>query len=111
MGEAVITGAGEMNAGQIVHACGPKFQEPDLERKLRECVYSSLRVAEQSNVKTLAFPPMGTGFYGVPLELSANVMLDCFKSFLEKGSSLEEVIICVIDYRDYVPFKKKMDTL
>jgi O-acetyl-ADP-ribose deacetylase (regulator of RNase III) len=111
MGEAVISGAGDMNARHIIHACGPKFQEPELEKKLRECVMSSLRAADKAGLKTLAFPPMGTGFYGVPLDLSANVMLDCMKSFLEKGSSLEEVIICVIDYRDYVPFKKKMDTL
>ncbi|MBI4832861.1 MAG: macro domain-containing protein [Candidatus Lindowbacteria bacterium] len=111
MGEAVITGAGEMNARHIIHACGPKFQEPDLENKLRECVMSSLRAADGAGLKTLAFPPMGAGFYGVPLDLSANVMLDCVKSFLVKGSSLQEVIICVIDYRDYVPFKKKIETL
>lgn len=112
MGEAVITGAGDMNAGHIIHTCGPKFQEADLEDKLRKCMQSSLEVASKAGIKTLAFPPMGTGFYGIPLELSANVMLDCIKSFLESGStSLEEVIICVVDYRDYVPFSKKMESL
>lgn len=111
MGEAVITGAGEMNAKHIVHACGPKFQEADLENKLRTCMESSLKVADKTGLKTLAFPPMGAGFYGVPLELSADVMLDCIKSFLEQDTSLEEVIICVIDYRDYVPFRNKMESL
>jgi O-acetyl-ADP-ribose deacetylase (regulator of RNase III) len=112
MGESVITGAGDMKAKNIVHACGPKFQEPDLEEKLRKCMQSSLEAADKAGIKTLAFPPMGTGFYGVPLELSANVMLDCIKSFLEAGNtSLEQVIICVIDYRDYVPFSKKMENL
>jgi O-acetyl-ADP-ribose deacetylase (regulator of RNase III) len=111
MGEAVITGAGNMNARHIIHACGPKFQEADMEEKLRQCMKSSLRVAEEAGIKTLAYPPMGAGFYGVSLEMAAKVMLDCIKSFLERGSSLEEVIICVIDYRDYVPFKKKMETM
>ena len=111
VGEAVITGAGGMNAKNIIHACGPKFQEPDLERKLCKCVESSLRVADKAGVKTLAFPPMGTGFYGVPLDRSADVMLDCIKSFLEGDTSIEEVIICVIDYRDYDPFGKKMKSL
>lgn len=111
MGEAVVTGAGDMNAKHIVHACGPKFQEHDLEKKLRQCMLSSLTAADKAGVKTLAFPPMGTGFYGVPLDLSANVMLDCIKSFVTNPTSLEEVIICVIDYRDYVPFRKKMESL
>jgi O-acetyl-ADP-ribose deacetylase (regulator of RNase III) len=111
MGEAVITGAGGLNAKHIIHACGPKFQEMGLEGKLRKCVYSSLKLADASGLKSLAFPPMGCGFYGVPLDLSAAVMLDCFKSFLGSGSIIEEVIICVIDYRDYVPFKNVMETL
>ena len=111
MGEAVITGAGNMNVAHIIHACGPKFQEADLERKLRECMESSLRVANKAGLKTIAYPPMGAGFYGVPLDLSANVMFDCFKSFLRNETSLEEVIICVIDYRDYVPFSKKLESL
>ena len=65
----------------------------------------------EAGVKTLAFPPMGTGFYGVPLDLSADIMLDYVKFFLEGDSSLEEVIICVIDYRDYAPFSKRMESL
>lgn len=111
MGEAVITGAGKLNSKYIIHACGPKFQEAGLEEKLRKCVYSSLKLADASGLASLAFPPMGCGFYGVPLDLSATVMLDCLKSFLENGSTLEEVIICVIDYRDYVPFRNVMRTL
>jgi len=112
MGEAVITGAGNMNAKHIIHACGPKFQEADLEKKLRTCMQSTLEAADRNGIETLAFPPMGTGFYGVPLDLSAKVMLDCITSFLKnRETSLEEVIICVIDYRDYVPFSKKMASL
>jgi O-acetyl-ADP-ribose deacetylase (regulator of RNase III) len=111
MGEAVITGAGSMNASHIVHACGPKFQEPDSEKKLRQCMLSSLRAAAGAGIKTLAYPPMGAGFYGVPLDVSADIMLESIKSFLEDESSLEEVIICVIDYRDYLPFSKRMEDL
>jgi len=111
MGEAVVTDAGAMSVNKIVHACGPKFQEPDIDKKLRECMKSSLRAAEKTGVKSLAFPPMGCGFYGVPLDLSADIMLDTIKDFAQDSNSLDEVIICVIDYRDYVPFKKKMDSL
>jgi len=32
--EAVVTTGGTLKAGRIVHAVGPAFQEPDLEKKL-----------------------------------------------------------------------------
>ena len=111
MGEAVITPAGEMKAKFIIHACGPKFQEADLERKLTKCMLSALKVASDNGIKTLAFPPMGAGFYGAPLDLSARVMLETIKSFVQAPSSLEEVIICVVDGRDFAPFKKQLETL
>jgi hypothetical protein len=38
-------------------------------------------------------------------------MLDSIKFFLEGDTSIEEIIICVIDYRDYIPFGKKMESL
>ena len=109
MGEAVITAAGKMEAKHIIHACGPKFQEEDIEGKLRRCMESALKVAEDNKIKTLAFPPLGAGFYGVPLELCANVMMETIQAHLENGSELEQVIICAIDFREYLPFKDKFE--
>lgn len=85
LGQAVATGAGRMKAKSIIHACGPKFQEPETERKLRDCMLAALRVAEEKGVKTLAFPPMGAGFYGIPLAVCATVMLGAMREFLEQA--------------------------
>jgi len=111
MGEAVITGAGMMNAKHIIHACGPKFQEEDLEKKLRDCMNNTLKVAGDNQLKSLAFPPMGTGFYGVPVELSADVMLDAITNFLKDETSLEEIIICILNVRDYKTFKERLENI
>jgi O-acetyl-ADP-ribose deacetylase (regulator of RNase III) len=105
MGESVITSAGKMNAKHIIHACGPKFQEPEMERKLRDCILSALKCAEKSGVKRIAFPAMGAGFYGIPLDMCANVMLDVIKGFIQRGTSLEEVTICVVDKREFAGFQ------
>src|SRR5271165_5614120 len=42
MGGAVMTAAGNLKARHIIHACGPKFQEANLEEKLRACVSAAL---------------------------------------------------------------------
>jgi O-acetyl-ADP-ribose deacetylase len=108
MGDSVLTSAGKMAAKFIIHSCGPKFQEPDTERKLRDCIVSSLNCAEKGNLKKVAFPPMGAGFYGIPLDLCASVMLDSIKSFIQAGTSLEEVIICTMDQREFSAFERKL---
>ena len=111
-GEAVITTAGEMKAGRIIHAVGPRFHEEDEEGKLRATMGSVLRVAEENGIETLALPAMGSGFYGVPVDLCADVMVDCIKSHLTNGgTALKEVIICVPDTRELGPFNKKLEAI
>ena len=110
MGEAVITTAGNMSAKHIIHACGPKFQEPELEIKLRQCVFSTLKCADANGLASIAFPPMGAGFYGIPLELCARVMLQTIRSFVRDATSLREVIICVIDNREFAAFQSRLET-
>jgi O-acetyl-ADP-ribose deacetylase (regulator of RNase III) len=106
--EAVISGAGELKATYIIHAVGPKFQEADTPRLLRQTMDNALTAADAKNIKKLAFPPMGTGFYGVGLELCAEVMIDRIAHHLGKDTSLEEVIICVGDNREFLPFAKRL---
>ncbi len=106
VGEAVITLAGELKAKFIIHAVGPRFQEPDTVEKLSNTVRRVLAIAEENGIKKLAFPPMGTGFYGISLEVSSNVMLSTITNYLSVGCNLEEVIICVMDNSEYSAFQK-----
>jgi O-acetyl-ADP-ribose deacetylase (regulator of RNase III) len=106
--QSVATGAGELNAKFIIHSVGPRFQEQDTELKLRETMRSALRLAEERGATTLAFPPMGCGFYGVPLDVSAEVMFDELRRHLEGKTGLKEVTVCVIDNREYKPFADRL---
>jgi O-acetyl-ADP-ribose deacetylase (regulator of RNase III) len=111
VGEAVLTGAGEMKARYIIHAVGPKFQEEDEETKLRKTMVSALKRAEEKGLKRVAFPPMGTGFYGMPVERCARVMLSSIRERLNGQSPLEEVIVCVRDTREIGPFSNQLEVL
>jgi len=105
---AVITSAGSMKARHIIHAVGPKFQEENLERQLRLTMMNVLRLADEKGIKQIAFPPMGAGFYGVPLALCAQVMLDIIADYVQGETVLEEVIICARDRREYLPFQAEL---
>ncbi|TET39561.1 MAG: O-acetyl-ADP-ribose deacetylase [Planctomycetota bacterium] len=108
VGDAVVTSAGKMKAKRIIHAVGPKFQEEDTEGKLRTTVLNSLKQADEKGIERVAFPAMGTGFYGIPIDLCARVMLETIKAYLEEKTGIKEVVICVIDSHELGSFKKQL---
>lgn len=109
--EAVITDAGELKAKYIIHANGPKFQEEEAESKLRTTIINSLKLADEKGIKQVALPAMGTGFYGIPLDRSADVSLNTAKDYLQNKTGIEEVVFCAIDSREYLPFKTQLDKM
>ena len=107
-GEAVVTQAGILKAEYIIHVNGPKFREEDEMGILERAVMSALARAEEKGIKQIAFPPIGTGMYQVPLDLCADVMVDTISRHLANGSSLDEVLIVVQDPREIPPFEAKI---
>ena len=96
-GAVVVSEAGKLKADFILHAVGPRFKEAETERKLLGTMNNCLAAAEEKGMKTLAFPLMGAGYYGIPPAVSARVMLDALNAHLAVSSGIEEVLICVFD--------------
>jgi O-acetyl-ADP-ribose deacetylase (regulator of RNase III) len=109
--QAVVTGAGELKAKQIIHAVGPRFQEPETEPKLAATMQAVLKLAEEKGLESLALPAMGCGFYGIPLDVSARIVLEEVKRHLAGASTLKQVRISVIDQREYKPFANRLSAL
>jgi len=109
--DAVVTAAGEMKAKYIVHAVGPRFQEEDTESKLRTTIQNALKQAEVKGITAIAFPAMGVGFYGVALPVSARVTLETVKAYLSGPSKIKDIVVCLLDNREYKPFQSQFMTL
>jgi O-acetyl-ADP-ribose deacetylase (regulator of RNase III) len=107
--DVVVTNAGSLKSKYIIHAVGPRFQEADLEAKLRTTISNTLKAADKKQISRIAFPLMGTGFYGIPLELCAKVMIDVVNKHLSGTTSLKEVVICAMDNREYKAFQSIME--
>lgn len=104
----VASGAGKLPAEHILHAVGPRFREDDIETKLLTTMENTLRVAEEKGIETLAFPAMGAGYYGIPADVSARVMLDALQGHLAGDTRLKEVIICVLDTPQFKAFESAL---
>ncbi len=88
-GEARITSAGRLPARFVIHAVGPVWHGGGRgEAELLASAYrSSLRLAEEHQLATIAFPSISTGAYGYPLEEAAPIALRTVAAhFLQPGS-------------------------
>ena len=77
-GEAVITPAFNMTASYVIHAVCPRYIYGTLEeeRRLGEAYKSALGLKKEAlGANHIAFISMGTGVYGWPLELAADIAL------------------------------------
>jgi O-acetyl-ADP-ribose deacetylase (regulator of RNase III) len=108
VGEAIVTTGGLLKAKHIIHANGPKFCEPDEEGKLRRATEAALRLADENGLETLAFPPMGTGLYQVPVDLCARVMVDAVVAHLGGETSLKQVLFVIPDSRERGAFEARI---
>ena len=106
--EVVITSGGTLKVKYILHAVGPRFQEENLEGKLRATMVNVFQKAEVKQIKSLAFPAMGAGFYGIPLEVCARETLGATKKWLEGSDSAREVVFCLNESYEYPPFQEQL---
>jgi O-acetyl-ADP-ribose deacetylase (regulator of RNase III) len=83
-GEARITTAGRLRARWVIHTVGPVYRdgrhgEPEL---LAGAYRSSLQLASERGIKSLAFPSISTGAYGYPLAEAARIALTTIRDYL-----------------------------
>ncbi len=102
-GSAVITTAGRLPAKHVIHTVGPVWQgggkkEPDL---LRSAYDSSLRLAEEQALKSIAFPSISTGAYGYPIREAARVAIGATLDRLRGGTGLERIVFVLFSEHDY----------
>ena len=109
--QVVITGAGKLKAKYIVHAVGPRFQEEEFEAKLNTTVLNVLKRCEEKGIKQIALPAMGVGFYGIPLDTCARIMIETITEYLRTDTGIRGAIICVLDSREHKVFKARFDTI
>jgi len=77
-GEARLTRGYRLAARYVIHTVGPvwrggRYGEPDL---LAACYRSSLVLANEHAISSIAFPAISTGIFGYPFEAAARIAID-----------------------------------
>jgi len=110
LGEAAITSAGRLKARHVIHAASMRLGESTLEENLRAATRNSLRRADESSLKSIAFPAIGTGIAGFPIERCAEVMVEEVRAHLEGSTTLERVDFVLFDWRSLEVFERVLNS-
>lgn len=104
-GEAVITTAGLLPAKKVIHTVGPIWKGGNTgeKEKLHDCYVNSLKLAEENELETIAFPNISTGIYGYPKDKAAEVAVQAVKSF--KGRIISKVFFVCFDDENFQLYK------
>jgi O-acetyl-ADP-ribose deacetylase (regulator of RNase III) len=99
----VITSGGRMKTGHVIHTVGPIWRgggqgEADL---LASAYRESLELAAANNLTSIAFPSISTGVYGYPVEEASRIAIKTVVSFLQKPTSVKEVIFVLFNSEAY----------
>ena len=91
VGEAAITGGGNLPAHNVIHAASMRLGGTTTSHSLRSSMDHAFRLAREHDVRTIAIPAVGTGVARFPMNECANIMAASLRDALISGWAPEEV--------------------
>lgn len=100
-GQAVATSAGRLAARYVIHTVGPFWSggKRDEPQTLASCHRESIRIADELQLASIAFPAISTGAYRYPVDQAAQIAVSSVASALEHAVHVREVRFVLFDAR------------
>jgi O-acetyl-ADP-ribose deacetylase (regulator of RNase III) len=98
-GGSRITPGFRLPAKYVIHTVGPWYESPEASAScLRRCYETSLQLANQHGVRSIAFPAISCGAYGYPQEQAAEVAIEACRDF---HGAVSDVRFVLFGYEAY----------
>ncbi len=113
-GEARLTAGYRLPARHVIHTVGPVWSGGmrDEDRLLASCYRTSLGLARQHRLRTVAFPAISTGVYRFPLERATSIALRETAGFLEEHpGDLDRVVFVCFDAKTREVYQKVLQEM
>ena len=108
-GDAIVTPAGLLAARVLVHAVSlgrdRRATAPAIDRAAR----SAMARVRELGLGSVAFPALGTGIGGFPLDEAARITVDAVRDELESPGSIEHVIFALRGHAAYAAFAAALE--
>jgi O-acetyl-ADP-ribose deacetylase len=93
-GEARITPGFHLPAKFVIHAVGPVWHGGSAaEAELLAGAYrTSLRLAREHSLKSIAFPAISTGIFGYPLQAATDIAVETVRTEMGANATLQQIV-------------------
>ena len=97
-GEAKITKAYKLPCEYVIHTVGPVWHGGSENEKelLAKCYSSSMQLAMDYGIRTIAFPSISTGVYSFPVGLAAKIAVKTVGGFLREHPDAFDLVEWVL---------------
>lgn len=111
-GECVISGAHDLPNRAVVHCLGPVFgQDEPAEALLASCYRTALRLADEHELTSIAFPAISTGAFAYPVRDAAAVALPAVLETVADLRSVRLVRLVLHSRDDLEEHREALDAL
>lgn len=111
IGEAVVTSAGKLKAKYVIHAAVMGQDLQTNEKYIRDATSNSLKRAEELKLNSIAFPALGTGVGGFPVDKCADLMISTTVEFFKDNKYVKEVHFALFRKEDFEVFSSRLDEI
>lgn len=100
-GEARITPGFNLPAKYVIHAVGPVWRggHAGEAEQLASAYRTSIALAKEHGLASIAFPAISTGIYGYPLQEATRVAVRAVREALREPGTLARVVFACVDGR------------
>jgi O-acetyl-ADP-ribose deacetylase len=101
-GSAAASDAGDMVARWVIHVVGPVWDaNDDRSHLLASCYTEALRVADEVDARSVAFPAVSAGVYGWPVPSAADIAVSTVRRTPTNVEVVRFVLFGVDTYREF----------
>jgi O-acetyl-ADP-ribose deacetylase (regulator of RNase III) len=104
-GNAVLTSSGNLKSKYLIHV-----RSGHDAKKLMLATWNSLKLADESGLNSIVFPPISKDIIGLNAKKCAEVMIPTIKKYIsEKRSNLKNISICLETLPDYKEYENLLE--
>jgi len=102
-GEARITKGYQLKAKYVIHTVGPIYRDGNHHEKeiLEKCYENSLKLADDHEMKSIAFPSISTGAYHYPIHLACSIAVSTVRRVYPDLKNINKVIFTLYSTKDF----------
>ncbi len=108
LGGAIVTGAGRLAARAVIHAVSLDRDRRTSGPVIDAAVRSAIARAREIGASSLAFPALGTGVGGFPLEEAARITVQAVRDELPASPSIQHVVFALRGAAAYQAFQQAL---